>query len=1153
LISRLQRAAGNRAVYRLMHAVQPRPDVAPVDDEYEREADRVAENVMRMPEPQAPAPPRPLKSDDDEVEASFVQRHAAQNTAPDITTATAATIRGLNSGGAPLPDRTRAFFEPRFGADFGNVRIHATAEASEAARSIRAHAFTVGRNIAFAEGRYAPDSPEGRRLLAHELTHVVQQSGGLAAGDAVAAASVEPCVVQRQPDPRPSSKVMEPVELKGKSLFSPPPDVEERIKSRLGQPVSVAVKFGDLANSELPVIWNGLWYESGPPPANHDGHPLGIHHEGFPVKWGARPMLGINIEKSFVTGFVGWRTSAALARDPGKFFAQHPLSELFGWEGLITSPPLPTEGTNVLRGGKLEYFQPASFETGSFRGSASVSLKDEEYDFEGEIWVNEVKGINTPLYLKKEGEKLFADQTWKFERTLGPTGGKLSGEIIGTFAGGKPDVRGTLSYSRSKPKVSGTVTVLVTTFDIAKENVRDQLGPDAPALIEPAAPDDRLAITGWGHLDFVFNEWLTGNADVIVHPEGYVTAKGEIVPTVVIPILKKREAEDKPLFSGSISKALPGLDAVVADISLKGSLDITGYASFGPGTLHDLRVAGLFSTHPGIVNTFELSGIMSVPAIAGIKAVAKGGIVAQVWFGKKWEVARVGLTIHGDLALQLYAEAAAAAGRRKGDDGQPEYFLKGSIHGGAGLKLDLHMWLSGEVAFWSKHIELYNRTFTIADGSATIEFDYVIGGKKKKDEDALKLSVALGKFDADKFAEAVLRGETVEEKKYKGRQEADGSLTTQPNPDAPAPVQPPDPTKPMLPGAPTGVSKTLSEPFTMDGAPHTLKLTLSDPPGLTMQTVLEPLLKKIDRARKDLKKDTSVGDAEKATRLAALNKIEASANGVQAAAARVAKNPAYITPDIPGFDDLAKLIGAYGDAYDVTDLALALEKVIVDPSKPETVLHKFPGLAANELVVRQVARIIAAGVEATVLRKVVENVRPVKDDNVVELLGLIEKMINSGATNWDKVITDLRIGGNKFKGAIFVIRYIDSKLGWTDVGFELTSDPLNTSGRRWDAWVSGMLYQFKSWYSWPDVADRTFLRQILEDYHNTRVGEEMGLRWVFETSLTKDQIVKKMKDALAGVVADLKAGRTPKADGYTGGIALFIHARVESIVTVVKP
>ena len=58
----------------------------------------------------------------------------------------------------------------------------------------------------------------------------------------------------------------------------------------------------------------------------------------------------------------------------------------------------------------------------------------------------------------------------------------------------------------------------------------------------------------------------------------------------------------------------------------------------------------------------------------------------------------------------------------------------------------------------------------------------------------------------------------------------------------------------------------------------------------------------------------------------------------------------------------------------------------------------------------------------------------------------------------------------------------------------------------------------------------------------------MGLKWVFETSLTREEIIRRMKDALSEVVLDLKAGRTPKADGYTGSIALFIFSHVDSIV-----
>ena len=85
-----------------------------------------------------------------------------------------------HTGGNALPSALRAFFEPRFGVDFSRVRVHADAESAAAASGLRARAYTIGDEIVFAEGEYAPHSSQGRRLLAHELTHVVQQSGGTA-------------------------------------------------------------------------------------------------------------------------------------------------------------------------------------------------------------------------------------------------------------------------------------------------------------------------------------------------------------------------------------------------------------------------------------------------------------------------------------------------------------------------------------------------------------------------------------------------------------------------------------------------------------------------------------------------------------------------------------------------------------------------------------------------------------------------------------------------------------------------------------------------------------------------------------------------------------------------------------------------------------
>jgi Domain of unknown function (DUF4157) len=81
----------------------------------------------------------------------------------------------LGAPGQPLDKATRTFMEPRFGHDFSQVRVHSDARAAESARTVNALAYTVGRDVVFGSGRYAPETSEGRKLLAHELTHVVQQ------------------------------------------------------------------------------------------------------------------------------------------------------------------------------------------------------------------------------------------------------------------------------------------------------------------------------------------------------------------------------------------------------------------------------------------------------------------------------------------------------------------------------------------------------------------------------------------------------------------------------------------------------------------------------------------------------------------------------------------------------------------------------------------------------------------------------------------------------------------------------------------------------------------------------------------------------------------------------------------------------------------
>jgi hypothetical protein len=129
-------------------------------DALEQEADRVADTVLRMPAVEV------ARRGPGEVRR-WARRGARRDAGAPVSLA-------LGSG-MPLPAADRAFFEARFGEDFSAVRLHADRAAGEAALGFDARAFTLGRNIAFAPGEYAPGTTEGRRLLAHELAHVVQQ------------------------------------------------------------------------------------------------------------------------------------------------------------------------------------------------------------------------------------------------------------------------------------------------------------------------------------------------------------------------------------------------------------------------------------------------------------------------------------------------------------------------------------------------------------------------------------------------------------------------------------------------------------------------------------------------------------------------------------------------------------------------------------------------------------------------------------------------------------------------------------------------------------------------------------------------------------------------------------------------------------------
>jgi hypothetical protein len=145
--------------------VQTKLAVSQSGDIYEQEADRIADQVLAKPaHPDViSAPPR-------------IQRYTGQATGQgDIAPASVDHV--LAGSGRPLEPALRQDMEQRFGHDFSRVRVHSGAAAEQSAQDVNAHAYTVGHNVVFGAGRFAPETHEGQRLIAHELTHVVQQSG----------------------------------------------------------------------------------------------------------------------------------------------------------------------------------------------------------------------------------------------------------------------------------------------------------------------------------------------------------------------------------------------------------------------------------------------------------------------------------------------------------------------------------------------------------------------------------------------------------------------------------------------------------------------------------------------------------------------------------------------------------------------------------------------------------------------------------------------------------------------------------------------------------------------------------------------------------------------------------------------------------------
>ncbi len=204
--------------------LQPKLKIGAVDDPLEREADTVADRVMRMRELEAAmtyAPPQVSRKCAECEREQLNEKPVAKS---EVVAGEAPPIvhRVLSSPGQPLDPSTRAYFEPRFGHDFSKIRVHADTEAARSAEAVQAQAYTVGREIVFGAGRYDPRSASGRKLLAHELAHTIQQVG-VPSGNRDLAVGQEPTMSKKRDSAPEKSEPVGPVLQR-----QPKPDVKDK-------------------------------------------------------------------------------------------------------------------------------------------------------------------------------------------------------------------------------------------------------------------------------------------------------------------------------------------------------------------------------------------------------------------------------------------------------------------------------------------------------------------------------------------------------------------------------------------------------------------------------------------------------------------------------------------------------------------------------------------------------------------------------------------------------------------------------------------------------------------------------------------------------------------------------------------------------------
>jgi hypothetical protein len=739
--------------------MQAKMEVNKPGDKFEQEADQTASKVARMPTPsgkvqrqpeekvqkkeeekimkaaapeekvqKAPAPEEKLQKKEEEAREDKVQRKGSDG-APAVSSDTQSAIRD-KSGGQPLSDDVRGHMEPRFNADFGNVRVHSDPESASLNHRLGARAFTYQNQIFFSRDQYQPGTSDGRQLLAHELTHTLQQ------GHAVQRARETPHVVQSDrsspaiqqatapaPAGAPAETSSEAVDL-STNVFNPSQKVKDEIEAHgsKGLDVRVMVK-GLTAEGRVKIRADRAKnYDSigkgSMPLLNAWTQQLGGMHVNF------------NISNSEIkNGYAAFKPGAGDANDWLEALRKN--AGALGGLGLqVNNLPTPV---NKFDNGKLALgvtnlkVQVGGYLDALFNLSIE-NMSKPKIDATADV---DIKGI-------VKGQL-------KLDNNTGTLTGQLSlaidyksfsgAAIVKYNADGCIDVDGKGGYNADR--LSGEIHFVATDIDAAnsfakdaiaaaggKENVQSA-GPPAP-VPAPKPGKKKRALAATGQLGFNLTQWFAGTVNVVVDGKGAVTVIGKIAPPAEIKLFGQKDW-DKEIVSFE-AKAYYGLP-VVGNLNLFANISLHALASLGPAKIYNIEILGTYSTDPDVQKSIQISGSINISAYGGLRLRAEGGAGVEILSHDL----KFGVGLQADAGVKAYADARPTVGYR--DPG--EFYISGTLELVAQPMLGLggDFFIALETPWWSPLSDdrwtwpLFSKEWPMGDPigiSASVK-DYVLG------------------------------------------------------------------------------------------------------------------------------------------------------------------------------------------------------------------------------------------------------------------------------------------------------------------------------------------------------------------------------------------------------------------------------------------